>query len=53
MQIKRVFNILFGMLLYVVDSNFRRLVQAKLRGSNEAVAASETVVVVLKPANGG
>ena len=47
-----IFRLGMGLALYVFDREFRRTVNAKLAGPDDAVATGETVVVVLGGENG-
>lgn len=51
-KIKLVINTILGLFLYVVSPSFRATIRAKSRGANEPVATGETVIAVIKRADG-
>ena len=48
-----IFRLGIGLALYVFDREFRRTVNGKLTGPDDAVATSETVVAVLRAHENG
>lgn len=47
-----IFRLSIGLALYVFDREFRRTVNSKLAGPDDAVSTGETVVAVLAGENG-